>query len=147
MLEIRGCRALVRGDTQAGDSPSRRNALLMIRNAFEAIHATIPKIEVLEKMPLPDQPNVVVDYDYLLTLEDHEEDRFIPLGTQTYYLVEPLLNSIVEPDKRKAERDQLREVLALKKSADAVQGNPFMFPVMLMAIAVIVIMLTQIVFE
>ena len=111
----------------------------MIRNASEAIHATIPKIDVLEKIPLPDQPNVVVDYDYLLTLEDHEEDHFIPLGRQTYYLV--------EPDKRKTGREQLREVLTLKKSADAAQGNPFMFPVMLMAIAVIVIMLSPIVFE
>ena len=60
---------------------------------------------------------------------------------------ETLLDSIVEPDKRRAEREQLREMLALKKSADTAQGNPFMFPVMLMAIAVIVIMLTQIVFE
>ena len=124
---------------QGGDSLGRRNALLVIRDASEAIHATIPKIEVLEKIPLADQPNVAVDYDYLLTLEEHEEDHFIPPGLQTYHLV--------EPDKRKTGREQLREVFALKKSAEAAQGNPFMFPVMLMAIAVIVIMLSPIVFE
>ena len=109
VLEIEGCRALVRGDTQAGrvfisiqgPVPARRRAALaVIRDQFRQIHATIPKIGAEEKVPLPDAPRVAVGYEHLLTLEEQRIESFVPEGTKTAYAVQELLNGIEEKGRR-----------------------------------------------
>ena len=115
VLEIDGCRALVRGDTQAGKvyisvqgevRVRRRNALAVIRDQFRQIHGTIPKIGAQEKVPLPDNPHVVVGYEHLLTLEEQGIDTFVPEGTKKSYRVQDLLNGIEDPEKRRQERER-----------------------------------------
>ena len=115
VLEIHGYRALVRGDTQAGkvyisvqgEVPvRRRNALAVIRDQFRQIHRTIPKIGAQEKVPLPDNPDVVVGYEHLLTLEEQGIDRFVPEGATKAYLVQDLLNGVEDPEKRRQERER-----------------------------------------
>ena len=115
VLEIDGCQALVRGDTQAGkvyisvqgEVPvRRRNALAVIRDQFRQIHGTIPKIGAQEKVPLPDNPDVVVGYEHLLTLEEQGIETFVPEGAKTAYRVQDLLNGIEDPEKRKQERER-----------------------------------------
>ena len=115
VLEIEGCRALVRGDTQAGkvyisvqgEVPvRRRNALAVIRDQFRQIHGTIPKIGAQEKVPLPDNPDVVVGYEHLLTLEEQGIDSFVPEGVREPYRVQDLLNGIEDPEKRRQERER-----------------------------------------
>ena len=117
VLEIEGCRALVRGDTQAGkvyisvqgEVPvRRRNALAVIRDQFRQIHGTIPKIGAQEKVPLPDNPHVVVGYEHLLTLEEQGIDTFVPEGVREPYRVQDLLNGIEDPAKRRQERERER---------------------------------------
>ena len=116
VLGIEGCRALVRGDTQAGkvyisvqgEVPiRRRNALAVIRDQFRQIHGTIPKIGAQEKVPLPDNPDVVVGYEHLLTLEEQGIDTFVPEGTKKPYRVQDLLNGIEDPAKRRQERERM----------------------------------------
>ena len=115
VLEIDGCQALVRGDTQAGkvyisvqgEVPvRRRNALAVIRDQFRQIHATIPKIGAQEKVPLPDNPDVVVGYEHLLTLEEQGIETFVPEGAREPYRVQDLLNGIEDPQKRQEERER-----------------------------------------
>ena len=115
VLEIDGCRALVRGDTQAGkvyisvqgEVPvRRRNALAVIRDQFRQIHGTIPKIGAQEKVPLPDNPDVVVGYEHLLTLEEQGIDTFVPEGVRESYRVQDLLNGIEDPEKRRQDRER-----------------------------------------
>ena len=115
VLEIDGCRALVRGDTQAGkvyisvqgEVPvRRRNSLAVIRDQFRQIHGTIPKIGAQEKVPLPDNPDVVVGYDHLLTLEEQAIETFVPEGAKTAYRVQDLLNGIEDPEKRRQDRER-----------------------------------------
>ena len=115
VLEIEGCRALVRGDTQAGkvyisvqgEVPARRrNALAVIRDQFRQIHATIPKIGAQEKVPLPDNPHVVVGYEHLLWLEEQGIETYAPEGAKKAYPVQDLLNGIEDPEKRRQERER-----------------------------------------
>ena len=103
VLEIEGCRALVRGDTQVGRvfisvqgsvAARRRTALAIIRNEFRHIHATIPKIGAAERVPLPDEPGVTVGYKHLLTLEEQGMESFVPEGTKKTYNVQQLLSGI-----------------------------------------------------
>ena len=102
VLDIDGNRALVRGDTQAGkvfisvqgSGSGRRRALFVIRDAFKAIHATIPRIEAKEKVPLPDNPAVVVDYLHLRKLEELGTDTFLPEGADQVYRVLDLLEGV-----------------------------------------------------
>lgn len=63
-----------------GQENTKRDFLAKTRAQFEYIHSTIPKVEVIEQVPLPDAPDVVVPYSHLLSLEDLGEETFIPEG-------------------------------------------------------------------
>ncbi|HEY0074321.1 MAG TPA: COR domain-containing protein [Abditibacteriaceae bacterium] len=102
LLEIDGNVTMVRGDTQAGrvyisvsgPPKGRRSALAIIRNAFREIHNTIPKIGAQEKVPLPDNPDIVVDYKHLQRLEEFKTESFLPEGADKQYRVRDLLDGV-----------------------------------------------------
>ncbi|UCE61188.1 MAG: GTP-binding protein [Phycisphaerales bacterium] len=52
-----------------GEAKGRRRFLQSIRDQFDAIHATIPRLETEEQVPLPEHPEVLVDYERLLLFE------------------------------------------------------------------------------
>lgn len=87
VLQIEGCRVLVRGDLRTarvfiqvqGVSGARRRALAVVRNYFDSIHLTYGSLEVEAKVPLPRDPQAPpVDYRYLQELEGEGviEQRF-----------------------------------------------------------------------
>jgi internalin A len=94
--------ALVKADREdkkifiwvSGSQPTRRNFLSSIRCQFDYIHKTIAGIEAKEKVPLPDRPEIVVDYEHLLNLEELDETSFIPSGLKTRVNVKQLLDGI-----------------------------------------------------
>ncbi len=121
VLKIEGNKALVRGDTHKarvfisvgsvrGSVGGQRRALSVIRDAFKAIHKTIPKIEAKGKVALPDNPTIVVDYEHLLTLESKNIDHYLPEGAQKEYSVQELLNGVEAQDERIRERLKRREM-------------------------------------
>ena len=75
-----------------GRSTTRRDFLARIRGYFDYIHALFPGLEVQERVPLPDQPDVSIDYRHLLTLEEKGIEQFIPEGRELPLAVAPLLN-------------------------------------------------------
>lgn len=114
VLEIDGNKCLVRADSDAakifisvGGAPDgRRRALSVIRNTFKSIHDTIPRIEPVEKVPLPDTQTVVVDYRHLVRLEDHGVQIFLPEGAEKEYSVAALLEGIeIRPSKKRVSPD------------------------------------------
>jgi internalin A len=117
-LSIDGNECLIRGDTEAGNIyvsvsgtvATRRMALGIIRDAFRAIHSTIPKIAANERVPLPDDPDVTVDYRHLLKLEQVDQKSFFPEGAKHDYTVETLLNGIEPPERRMEEREANRQL-------------------------------------
>jgi internalin A len=117
VLSIENCKILVRGDGGSqlvrvsvdGPIETRRSALAAVRDQFKAIHATIPRLAVEERVPLPDHPEVSVLYSHLLRLEEEARaepaiDRFLPEGLppgeRRLYSARELLSGIEEPSAR-----------------------------------------------
>ena len=106
-------KALIKADQEdkkiyiwiSGPEHSRRTFLAIIRSHFEHIHKTIPKLEAKEKVPLPKYPEIVVDYNHLLTLERLGKDTFIPEGLTEEINVKQLLDGVETEQSRKNRRD------------------------------------------
>lgn len=63
--------------------PSR----IVLRETFKVIHRAIPKSDAMRELLLPDNANVVVDYERLITQEANEIDIFLPEGAKKKYNV------------------------------------------------------------
>ena len=78
VLQLSGCRALVRGDVQARkitvrvtgpDSAGRRRLLAITREHFDEIHCGYTALPVTELVPVPGHPDVELDYLDLIQFE------------------------------------------------------------------------------
>jgi len=103
--------ALVRADTEErkiyiwvdGKDDTRRELLVIIRAEFDAIHKTIAKIEVTEKVPLPNAPEAApVDLAFLQKMaSEGRESLPVQAGNQIIDLiVKEVLNRIEVDGKR-----------------------------------------------
>ncbi len=108
-------RAIIRADPYdriisisiSGPLSTRRAFLHTIRNCFQAIHRTLEKLEPKEKVPLPQNPKIIVDYQQLLTYERKGVPELIPEGYDELVNVKTLLDGIETPDRRwKHDRDR-----------------------------------------
>ncbi|NJN96139.1 MAG: GTP-binding protein [Anaerolineales bacterium] len=115
VLAHEGNTALVKADREdrkifiwvAGPESGRRRFLSIIRAQFDAIHRTIPGLEVQEKVPLPNHPEIVVDYQYLRDLEEMGETHFVPPGLRERVSVKTLLDGIEAEETRRAGIDRI----------------------------------------
>ena len=113
VLEDGGNKALVKVDVEeketiicvSGPERTRREFLSNIRFEFNAIHKTIPRIEEMEKVPLPDHPEILVSYDHLLNLEKAGIKSYIPEGLVDAVDVNELLNGIETQEERRKRRE------------------------------------------
>jgi hypothetical protein len=114
VLENRGFDALavVKSDdrektiTIAVTGAQRREYLALILNTIREINAGFDKIDVSEKVPLPDNPGIGVDYHHLLLLERMGETEFLPERATRKYNVKELLDGIKAEKERKKEVEQ-----------------------------------------
>ncbi len=113
-----GNRALVRADLYDqkifiwvdGNPHTRRAFLTAIRSTLGQIHSSLSRLQAQEKVPLPDHPHIVVDYQHLLTLERKNVREFIPEGLDETVAVRPLLEGIERLEERRGERWEEREL-------------------------------------
>ena len=91
----------------------RRSALNVILNDLDAVHNLNPEAAPTEKVPLPDQPDVAVEYDYLLQLEREEgpDCAFLPQGgARRRYRVHELLEGVrIDPGRGPTRPDPRRQ--------------------------------------
>ncbi|OUC12470.1 MAG: hypothetical protein B0A82_22225 [Alkalinema sp. CACIAM 70d] len=119
VLGYRSNRALVKSDREArkisifinGPSSTRRELLAIIRSQFDTIHYSIKGILAEEKVPLPNRPDIVVDYNHLLTLEELGEETFIPSGLRERTSVRQLLDGIESEEDRRSRYKNSRYAL------------------------------------
>lgn len=117
VLNIDGQRVLIRGVREErrvfvsvdGREPAARRALAVVRNNLAIIHAGMKHLEVEERVPLPDKPEVTVSYKYLLEQEREEGPlwEWRPEGADRKYTVRELLDGIEEyrvPEEKSLER-------------------------------------------
>jgi internalin A len=83
-----------------GAQNTRRDFLSAIRGQFDSIHKTITKLEVREKVHVPGQVDVVVDFEHLMKLERKNIDSFIPEGMDDEVSVRQLLNGVARESDR-----------------------------------------------
>ncbi len=118
MLEDKdsGNKALVKADKEdkkifilvSGREQTRRPFLRAIRSNFYYIHKTIPGIEPKEKVPLPDHPEIVVDYRHLLNLEKMNVKNHFPEGLEEEegVNVKKLLAGVESEEERRERREE-----------------------------------------
>lgn len=109
VLQAEGCQILVRADRthnrveiQVAGKPGQRRALSIVRNYFDAVHAHYAKLPVKAKVPLPEQPEIDVEYEHLLIVEseDGPDWSFRPPGAARKYTVRELLEGVREEASR-----------------------------------------------
>ena len=81
---------------------SCQDLLKKIRLDFDQIHYSIPGIEVTEKIVIPNHPEIAVDYQYLLDLEQMGITYFVPVGLKEQINVKELLEGFI-PEKERLE--------------------------------------------
>lgn len=94
----------------------RREYLGVILHTLRAINESFEKIKFLEKVPMPDRPEVTISYNHLLRLEAKGIRTYMPDGTDKEYEVQDLLGYI-KPD-RKSEEEILTILRQLKDKSD-----------------------------
>jgi internalin A len=98
-----------------GTDNGRRRFLTVIRAQFAAIHQTIPGLDVDEKIPLLNYPDIEpIDYLHLLTLEELGETSFIPTGLKERISVQSLLDGIESVQERRGKRDRADGMLNVR---------------------------------
>ena len=125
--------ALVRGDAAGspplirilvnGPNTTRRELLAIIRREFEKINASIPGLEVEERVPIPGYNVESVNYNHLVTAEAMGEKTwniFAP-GVLVKMPLSQLLDGIELKSKRQARAKKLKE----KLPTSATSGNEF----------------------
>ena len=117
VIKHRENRALIKSDREdkkmfiwiSGAPSTRRELLAMIRSQFDWIHGDIKGIIAEEKVPLPDRPDVVMDFQYLRDMETAGEETFFAPKLKTRLNVKELLDG-VEPEvnrRRKQDNDEI----------------------------------------
>jgi len=135
VLEIDGAQALVIADPEdrrisisvQGPNPAlRRAALTVVRYDLDRIHASIPRIDALGRVPLPDRPDIAVSYSHLLRLEARGTREFPPEGAEHDYSVSALLEGIANPEDRRNDFDRLQIERAQNVHIEHLHGNIIM---------------------
>lgn len=92
-----------------GKQKTRREFLGIIRSHFDDIHISISSLKVEQKVPVPDHPEVVIDYQHLLNLEEMGVETIIPEKLKEEYSVTELLNGIEPESDRKKRTKHTKE--------------------------------------
>ena len=106
VLAIEGCRVAIRGDARAsivyiqiqGGSPAgRRRALSIVRDHFTVIHSSMPRLEVIAKIPLPGESKApAVDFAHLCRLEEMGQDLYWFEGSDKQWSIRQLLDGTID---------------------------------------------------
>ena len=92
--------AVVRADNEARriqimvSGTERKIFLALIWLTFREHHTDFEDLKVSELIPLPDAPDITVDYEILLNYAEQELEKIIPKGTKKAYSVQKLLEGV-----------------------------------------------------
>jgi hypothetical protein len=117
-----GARAIVRLDEAerriliVAYGELRREYLGIVAHALREINDSFEKLEAVEKVPMPDRPEVSVTYKHLLRLQAKGVRTYIPDGTDREYDVQELLG-YVQPQPQ-TEDEVLRLLHQLVEKGD-----------------------------
>ena len=108
--------AVIRTDIEAKrisiyvNGNQRRDYFSVILQMFREINSSFEKLKAIEKIPLPDNPEVTVSYDHLIKMELKGRETYMPDGSDNEYNVSDLLGTVIN---RSRERALLEEILRI----------------------------------
>ena len=119
VLAKEGNKALVKADREdkkiiirvKGTANTRRNLLTAIRSQFDYIHKTIPGIVPEEKVPLIDHPEIILDYQELLGLEEMGETSVVIGKLKQRIPLKQLLDGIESQQNRRQKDESITSEL------------------------------------
>jgi internalin A len=97
----------------------RREYLGIVAHALRELNETFEKINAVEKVPMPDRPDVYVTYRHLIRLQAKGIRTYIPDGTDREYDVQELLGSVTPDTKTDSEVLRLLQQIAEKDDTAA----------------------------
>lgn len=81
----------------------RKDYFAAILYTLRHIHSSFEKLYAIERVPMPDNPQVVVSYSHLILLGKKGIDNYIPDGSEKAYNVKQLLGAIEDIQKTENE--------------------------------------------
>jgi internalin A len=93
--------ALIRADNEAKrisiyvNGKQKRDYFAVILQRFREINNNFEKLKAIEKIPLPDEPEVTVGYEHLIKLELRGIETYMPDGSDNEYKVSELLGTVI----------------------------------------------------
>lgn len=135
LLKYEDNEALVKADLEdrritvairKGNARTRRELLAIIRKDFKAIHDTITGIKVQERVPVPGQPKIDVDYKHLLRLEERRDESYLPEGAEEPVNVRDMLDGVAAFEERQEQREGYRreDEFRLRREAKRLEAEP-----------------------
>jgi hypothetical protein len=85
----------------------RRDYFANLRQALDGIHRTFEKLTVTELVPLPDRPNILLEYRELIGHEGAGREEIFVGRLGRGYPVKDLLNGVIEEGVRRSDRSHL----------------------------------------
>lgn len=102
----------------------KRDYFATIRDRFTEIHEGFEKLEVEQLIPLPDNPERLVNYEVLISHEVDGIDPYYDGITRRRYPVSQLLNGVEAPEKREERTERLRKEFNEDSSFAQIHGKP-----------------------
>jgi internalin A len=81
----------------------KRDYFAVILDKFREINDDFEKMKAIERVPLPDEPEITVSYMHLIRLERKGIKTFIPDGSENEYNVKELLGTVYVENKNEDE--------------------------------------------
>jgi len=85
---------------------------------FRKINKDFEKMKAIERVPLPDEPEITVSYEHLIRLERKGEKTYFPDGSENEYDVKELLGTVYVENKNEEEILQLLKKLVDKSDTE-----------------------------
>lgn len=110
--EFNSC-AIIKSDYEAKriyinvNGGQKRDYFSSILCNLRGINKSFEKLKAVEKIPLPDEPDIAVSYEHLVYLEDIGDKKYRPEGSKKEYNVKSLLGTI---DIRRKEENLLEDI-------------------------------------
>lgn len=108
-----GCTALIKSDNEEKkihiyvQGEQKRDYFSILRKTLMDINNSFEKLGYTERVPLPEEPGIAVEYRHLLQLQAKKIKTFIPEGSETLYDVKELIGStyLEKESKKESKKD------------------------------------------
>jgi internalin A len=85
------------------DGNQKKDYFSVILYNFRKINKDFEKMKAIERVPLPDEPEITVSYEHLIRLDQKGKETFIPDGSENEYNVKKLLGTVYVENKNEEE--------------------------------------------